>query len=101
MHLHEISVAELRQKLANHQDVVLIDVREPHEHDEFNIGGENKPLGDIQSWHADLQDEPEREIVLYCRTGNRSGMAARYLMMQGLPNVANLIGGVEAWKEAT
>ncbi len=97
----EITVEELRKKLTDQQNLMLIDVREPHEHDEFNIGGENKPLGDIQSWYSELQNAPEREIVLYCRTGNRSGMAVRYLMMQGLLNVANLIGGVEAWKETT
>ncbi len=96
----DIDVKELQQRLANNDEIVLIDVREPHEHQEFNIGGQLIPLGNIPSVVEDLEEHMEDEIVLYCRSGNRSGMAQHFLQQLGFTKVRNLEGGVLAWIDA-
>ena len=95
--MDDITVEELRELLQSGKTPVLIDVREPYEHAERNIGGENLPLGGIPRWKEDLQKHAGEHIVLYCQTGNRSGMAASFLRAQGMDNVSNLLGGVVEW----
>ena len=97
--MEDITVQELRERQNQGDAVKLIDVREPYEHEEFNLGGKNLPLGEIQSWMSELDSEKESEMVLYCRTGNRSGMAAAFLKANGFAGVRNLSGGVVAWQE--
>ena len=95
----DITVSELKQKLESEEDFVLIDVREPHEHEEFNVGGMLIPVGNIPSAMEDLAEHREAEIVLYCRSGQRSGMAQQFLQQYGFKNVRNLTGGMLAWQE--
>ncbi len=95
----DISVQELKQRLDAGESPFLIDVREPFEHDEFNIGGENHPLGEIMEWSEALALPADQEIVVYCRSGNRSAMAKSVLSMKGFSNVRNLKGGIVAWQE--
>ncbi|MDX1478754.1 MAG: rhodanese-like domain-containing protein [Saprospiraceae bacterium] len=97
--MEDITVQELRKRQNQGDAVKLIDVREPYEHEEFNLGGKNLPLGEIQSWMSELESEKESEMVLYCRTGNRSGMAAAFLKANGFAHARNLTGGVVAWQE--
>lgn len=99
--MEDITVAELRQRITNENSPTLVDVREPYEHSEFNIGGRNLPLGEIQNWMQELQDQKDKELVLYCRTGNRSGMACAFLKAAGFEKARNLTGGVVAWQEET
>jgi rhodanese-related sulfurtransferase len=95
----DIEVQELKIKLARGDDFVLIDVREPYEHEDFNIGGRLIPLGELPLVMESLSEDQEMEIVVYCRSGNRSGMA-KYMMEQaGYKNVRNLLGGILAWQE--
>jgi len=95
-----ISVTELKNKLEAEESLVLIDVREPHEHDEFNIGGRLIPIGNIPQAIEDLSDHKDDEIVVYCRSGNRSGMAQQFLQQYGFSKVKNLTGGMLAWQES-
>lgn len=95
-----INVQELRQKLQSGEKFVLLDVRETWEHEEFNLGGTLLPLGDLMNKMWELEDHKNDEIVLYCRSGNRSGMAQSLLTANGFSNVRNLNGGVLAWMEA-
>lgn len=95
----DISVQELKDRVVTGEEIILIDVREPYEHDEFNIGGENLPLGEIMEWSEKLQMSAATEIVLYCRSGNRSGMAKSFLISKGYSSVRNLIGGILAWQK--
>lgn len=97
--MSDITAQELKTKLNRGELVALIDVREPHEHEEFNIGGENLPLGEIMDWSENLQIAADREIVVYCRSGNRSAMAKSFLSSKGFTAVRNLIGGVIAWQK--
>lgn len=94
-----ITPQELRARIETRENVVLIDVREPHEHEEFNLGGQNLPLGEIMDWSESLQVPKDSEIVVYCRSGNRSAMAQSLLTSKGFTAVRNLTGGVVAWQK--
>ncbi len=95
----DIEVEELKSKLDHHANLVLIDVREPYEYEEFNLGGKSVPLGELFTAPGEVSDDKNAEIVVYCRTGNRSGMAQQILQQAGYTQVRNLIGGVVAWQE--
>ena len=99
--MEDITVQELKARLDNGEPIHLIDVREGYEHDEFNIGGQNLPLGEIMNWSEELDMPLDEEIVVYCRSGNRSGMAKSVLQMKGYHAVRNLAGGIMAWQEIT
>jgi rhodanese-related sulfurtransferase len=92
-----ITVQELKRRLSEGDKITLIDVREPHEHQEFNIGGKLIPLGNIPASIEDLLPHQDDEIVMYCRSGQRSGMAQQFLMQAGFKNVLNLEGGMLAY----
>ena len=95
-----ITVAELQQRLKNGEKLNLVDVREPQEHEEFNIGGELIPLGKIQTMEVEeLESLKEQEVICYCRSGNRSGQACQILDMLGFANTKNLQGGMLAWNK--
>jgi rhodanese-related sulfurtransferase len=97
----DINVQELKTRIdAGEQDFVLIDVREPSEHSAFNIGGKLIPLGTIPTAISDLREMQDAEIILYCRSGGRSGQAQRFMQQQGFTNVRNLTGGMLAWQDA-
>lgn len=96
----EITVQELRQKLESGENFVFIDVREPWEYEEFNLGARSMPIGDIMNKMWELEDHKEDEIVVHCRSGARSAMAQGLLLSNGFKNVKNLKGGVMAWMDA-
>ena len=96
----DINVKELKEKFDKGEVFLLIDVREPHEHAEFNVGGELIPLGDIPVKMHDLEDHKEDEIVVYCRSGKRSATAKEFMRQSGFKNVRNLEGGMLAWEDA-
>ncbi len=78
----------------------LVDVREPFENAEFNIGGVLLPLGDIQAMAVDeIENLKDEEVICYCRSGNRSGQACMILEMMGFTNTKNLTGGMLAWQQ--
>jgi len=78
----------------------LLDVREDHERADYNIGGVHIPLGKIQALQTDdIDDWKDKEVIIYCRSGNRSGIAAMFLEQSGFTNVVNLTGGMLAWRE--
>ncbi len=97
--MQSISVADVKAKVSNGEKINLIDVREPDERAEFNIGGTFLPLGQILSVQTDeidhLKDEP---VICYCRSGKRSLQACMMLETMGFTNVYNLEGGILAWQ---
>jgi rhodanese-related sulfurtransferase len=96
-----ITISELQERLLKGEKLNLVDVREPSEHEEFNIGGELIPLGKIQSMEVDqLEALKDQELICYCRSGNRSGQACQILDMLGFTNTKNLQGGMLAWQKA-
>ena len=96
----DITVQELRQKLESGEKFVFIDVREPWENEEVNLGATLMPIGDLMNRMWELEDHKNDEIVVHCRSGARSGMAQSLLTAQGFTNVRNLTGGVMAWMDA-
>jgi rhodanese-related sulfurtransferase len=95
-----IDVSSLKSKLDAGESLHLVDVREPAEHDEFNIGGILLPLGNIRMGDIDaIENLREKEVYLYCRSGNRSGQAALMLESMGFSNVTNVVGGMLAWQD--
>jgi len=95
-----ITVDEVKFRLGSGEKLNLIDVREPHENTEFNIGGTLLPLGKVQTMQIDdIDNLKNEEVILYCRSGNRSGQAALMLETFGFTDVKNLTGGMLAWKE--
>ena len=95
----DISTTELREYLDTSKEFTLIDVREIHEHEEFNSGGSNLPICEINTWLPELTNDKDDEIVLYCRSGNRSTMGVAFMTSYGYTNVRSLDGGMVAWQE--
>ena len=99
--MQEITVSALKARLDTGEDVHLLDVREDSERAEFNIGGKHIPLGKIQLFELDeLEEWKDQEIVVYCRSGKRSGLATMMLQQAGFTNVINLNGGMLGWVES-
>lgn len=99
--MQNISVADLKEKINNGEKIVLLDVREPAEHAEFNIGGILLPLGSILSFQTDPIDHlKNEEVICYCRSGKRSMQACMMLETMGFSHVSNLEGGMLAWQES-
>jgi rhodanese-related sulfurtransferase len=95
-----ISVEELKAKMDAGEKINLVDVREPHEHVAFNIGGILLPLGKVQGLETDDIDDLKNETVyVYCRSGNRSGQACLMLEPYGFKDIVNVSGGMLAWQE--
>ena len=92
-----IHAEDLKQRLDAQDDIFVLDVREPHEYVSGNIGGHLIPLNDLPQRLGEL--DPDREIVVHCRSGVRSGKAVEFLRAQGFRNVKNLAGGILAWAE--
>ena len=98
--MKNISVEELKNKIDAHEELHLIDVREPHEHAEFNIGGTLLSLGKIQSMMIeDIEHLKNEPVICYCRSGQRSMMSCLMLEQFGFTDVTNVTGGMLAWQD--
>jgi molybdopterin/thiamine biosynthesis adenylyltransferase/rhodanese-related sulfurtransferase len=97
--IEEISPAEAASEI-DAGGVVLVDTREPHEFEEAHIeGGRLVPPGILRDAIASVAPDRSQRVVLYCRTGNRSGKAAEEMAELGYEDVANVAGGILAWQE--
>jgi len=88
-------------------DVVLLDVREPTETASGTIPGALLVPRGMLEFHADptsayhLPDlRPDRPVIVYCRSGARSALAAATLGAMGYSDVAHLDGGITAWTDS-
>lgn len=93
----EMSVEELKRRMDAKDDLFILDVREPHEYQICNLNGHLIPLNDLPKRMGEL--DPEREIVVYCRSGARSARAVEFLRQAGFENARNLTGGILAWAD--
>jgi rhodanese-related sulfurtransferase len=94
------NVEEVKARLDKGEELHLLDVREDHERAKFNIGGRHVPMGKIHAMQLDeLEDWKDKEIIIYCRSGNRSGIAGLFMEQLGFKNTVNLAGGMVAWQE--
>ena len=95
----EITPTELNERFAAGDVPALVDVRESYEPAIADIPQHGQvliPTGEFMGRISEL--DPEVEVVLYCRSGQRSEWAARLLLQAGFSSVLNLRGGVLAWK---
>jgi adenylyltransferase/sulfurtransferase len=88
-------VEDLKLRIDGDTAPFLLDVREPSEYAICNLGGLLIPLNDLPRRIREL--DPQRETVVYCRSGGRSAMAAEFLLANGFKDVKNLAGGILAW----
>jgi rhodanese-related sulfurtransferase len=90
--IKEITAKELKEKLLNKEPLQIIDVREPDEFLERNIGGMLIPLGQLER----NLDKIKKDIpsVLVCRSGVRSMHAAKILQKYNYNDIYNLKGGL-------
>ena len=92
----QIEPREVKQRLDRGEQFLLVDVREPWEHEICRIEGARLiPLGSIPANLAAL--EQAGEVVLYCHHGLRSLDAAAWLRAQGVEGACSLTGGIERW----
>ncbi|MCE7071561.1 rhodanese-like domain-containing protein [Dyadobacter sp. CY327] len=95
----DITVQELKERLDKGEDLHFYDVREEHEFEEDNLGAKLIPLGELPDHLDELESLKDEEIIIHCRSGARSGKAARFLESQGFSNVRNVLGGILAYRE--
>ncbi len=95
--MQETTATELKQKLDNGENVQLIDVRQPDEHDFAKIAGAKLiPLGDIVRRMDEIDES--KETVIHCKAGGRSAKAIEFLQKAGFKGkLSNLKGGITAW----
>lgn len=94
--MKEKTVSELKSMQEQGEDFQLIDVREPHEYEQSNLGGELMPLGTLLS----VSDQIRKDVpvIVHCRSGARSAAAINELEKRfGFTNLYNLKGGILAY----
>jgi adenylyltransferase/sulfurtransferase len=94
----EISVTEFRDLIASGENIELIDVREPYEREIVNIGGTLIPMRELPDRLDEIESRKHETIVVYCRSGARSGRVVHWLRSLGYSGALNLTGGVLAWR---
>ncbi|MET0244728.1 MAG: rhodanese-like domain-containing protein [Flavitalea sp.] len=95
-----ITAEEVKKRLDSGEKLNLVDVREPAENAEFNIGGKLVPVGQIRNMDVEeLEPLKNEEVICYCRSGARSGQSCQILESLGFTNVKNLEGGMLGWQQ--
>jgi rhodanese-related sulfurtransferase len=106
-HVEHITAEEIAAALKD-PEVLLVDLREPHERVEHGViaGSVHAPRGmlefyaDPTSAYFHQEFDPARRIILYCASGGRAALAAETLIQLGYTRVTYLKGGLQAWEEA-
>jgi len=94
-----ISVSDAQTMIESSPNLLIVDVRTPQEYAQGHLNGAiNIPLSDLPLRIVSL--DPNRPILVYCRTGHRSAQASAILVRAGFTRVYNLQGGITAWVNA-
>src|SRR5262245_12915852 len=96
----EITPLELKERMDRKDDMVLLDIREPHEYaiaDLPEVGQLRIPMRQVPGRLAEL--DRDADLVVYCRSGARSGRLAAFLLANGFERVWNHEGGVLRWRQ--
>lgn len=98
--MKHITASELKQRIESGESLKIIDVREPVEYAESNMGGILLPLGNIANMQLDeIEDYKNEELIIHCKGGTRSMQACLILEQAGFNNLVNLTGGITAWQK--
>jgi adenylyltransferase/sulfurtransferase len=94
----EISPKDLKRRIDAGEALPIIDVREDHELAICKLPGgiTHIPMGQLQARLSELESMKDKEIVVYCRSGGRSGQCVQYMRSKGF-KALNLKGGILAW----
>jgi rhodanese-related sulfurtransferase len=93
-----ITVDELRARKNAGEELLILDVREPAEYADVNMGAKLIPLGQIMGGQIDeIEDWKDKEVIVHCKSGMRSMQACMMLEQMGFSNTKNLQGGIMAW----
>jgi rhodanese-related sulfurtransferase len=96
--MNSITPIDLKEKLDNNEAIFLIDVREPFEHIDYNIGGLLIPMNTIFEQIENIQKD--KPVVLYCAKGVRSSIVIQRLEDKfNFKNLINLTGGMYNWRK--
>ncbi|MFM8440297.1 MAG: rhodanese-like domain-containing protein [Acidobacteriota bacterium] len=95
--MQEISATELKQRLDAGDDIRILDVRQPDEHEFARIPKATLiPLAEVVSRMAEI--DPSKETIVHCKMGGRSARAIEALTSAGFTGrLVNLKGGITAW----
>ena len=93
--MKEISVSEFKKLKDSNAVFQLIDVREEHELEICAIGGEHIVMGEVMDNLNKISKD--KQVIIHCRSGARSGAICQALEANGFTNVYNLKGGIIAW----
>ena len=106
--VNEIMPWDLEERLKVNPDLLIVDVREPYEFEAMHIAHsilvprgilESACEWDYEETEPDLVRAREREIVVVCRSGYRSVLAAHSMQVLGYKNVASLKTGLRGWND--
>ena len=87
--------------LINRQDALVLDVRDPGDYGAGHIlGAKNLPLARVEEGAGEIAKRKDRPVIVYDEDGQRTAKAAAALKRQGFTQVANLSGGIGAWRQA-
>lgn len=96
--MQELSAEQLKAKINAGEDVLILDVRRSDERDLRHIANSlHIPLHELEDRIDEIEPYKDKEIVVYCRSGNRSAQACMLLRMMGFKNPINLKGGLISW----
>ena len=89
------------QSLVKDPKVTIIDVRTPQEYKDGHLKRAKLiPVSEIGSRIGEISSLKDSEILVYCRSGHRSSIAARILKKAGFTRISNMQGGISAWQGA-
>lgn len=96
-----ISPDEFMQRLQSKDQVMIIDVRTINEFGMGHIPGAiNIPLFDLANRLDEIRKQQQKDIILYCESGMRAGMAERVMRKEGIENILNLEGHMSVWRKS-
>ena len=95
----EITVREFKEMLDRGEKPYVLDVRQPHEAEICSLGGTLIPVNELENRLDEIDEHRDEDIVVYCRSGARSGRAVEMMRQYGFNRAVNLAGGVLAWSD--
>lgn len=97
----EVSAAELLQRQATGEQLLLVDVRSADEFAGGHVPGAiNLPHGEVTGNEPALREWKQKPVVIYCQSGRRAGMAAKVLAAQGFTRIEHLAGDMPGWRQS-
>lgn len=95
----QVVTAEEMQQISETEDIQLVDVRTPEEYQEGHIEGFQNIDYFSASFEADLDKlDKTKPVIVYCKSGNRSGKCAAKMLEKGFVKIYDFEGGITQWK---